>query len=251
MSSKKQQQQQQQIERKPFCKVCQDAGKTQEEYTSHYTRASPESNSIVICPTLLALECRYCFKNGHTVKYCTVLAANNKMKQKVEKATAFTSTKEAQQVKKMETKQKPINKFAALDSDSDEEEDDEKSQQKLSMSVSLPAKEEFPALPSKLVKAHVATVSVVSSSYASMASKPAMMSSIKKAVPTTTTASTWVEEFDTNTDDEAEAYELAIEVARQQIKEEKMKKVSSYTFGSKKASEMDWAMAEESDDEDW
>lgn len=61
--------------RVPFCKVCADAGKTD---TAHYPRKTPDPNSAVVCPTLLALECRYCFNNGHTVKYCTVLKDRQK-----------------------------------------------------------------------------------------------------------------------------------------------------------------------------
>lgn len=60
--------------RKPFCKVCADAGKTD---TAHFPRKTPDPNSEVVCPTLLALECRYCFKNGHTIKYCTILQQRN------------------------------------------------------------------------------------------------------------------------------------------------------------------------------
>ena len=63
--------------KKPFCKVCADAGKTD---TAHYVRLTPDPKSQVICPTLLALECRYCFKSGHTVKYCAVAKKNNKLK---------------------------------------------------------------------------------------------------------------------------------------------------------------------------
>ena len=54
-----------------FCKVCQDAGKSEGEYRSHFIRETRDPNSKIICPTLLAIECRYCFKRGHTVKYCT------------------------------------------------------------------------------------------------------------------------------------------------------------------------------------
>lgn len=60
--------------RKPFCKVCADAGKSD---TAHFPRKTPDPNSEVVCPTLKALECRYCFKNGHTVKYCPVLKERN------------------------------------------------------------------------------------------------------------------------------------------------------------------------------
>ena len=58
-----------------FCKVCQQSGKSEAVYKSHYVRASPDPNSKVVCPTLLALECRHCRKKGHTIKYC--FAAKN------------------------------------------------------------------------------------------------------------------------------------------------------------------------------
>lgn len=60
---------------KPFCKVCKDAGKTEEEYTNHFVRESAASDAPVVCPTLLAQACRYCRKDGHTVKYCPALSS--------------------------------------------------------------------------------------------------------------------------------------------------------------------------------
>jgi hypothetical protein len=60
---------------KPFCKVCADVGKTD---TAHYIRLTPDPKSPVVCPTLLALKCRYCFKSGHTVKYCAVAKKNKR-----------------------------------------------------------------------------------------------------------------------------------------------------------------------------
>ncbi len=51
-----------------FCKVCQDSGKTEREYTSHNVR---DARGATCCPTLLAQECRNCYKRGHTSKYCT------------------------------------------------------------------------------------------------------------------------------------------------------------------------------------
>lgn len=61
-----------------YCKVCHDAGKEEKVYTSHFIRESPDPTSRVVCPTLLALECKYCFKRGHTIKYCTILKKKNK-----------------------------------------------------------------------------------------------------------------------------------------------------------------------------
>lgn len=58
---------------KPFCKVCFDTGKTIEMYNSHFVRESRDPNSRILCPTLLALECRYCFVRGHTVSKCPKL----------------------------------------------------------------------------------------------------------------------------------------------------------------------------------
>lgn len=64
----------------PFCKVCMDAGKSPEIYKSHYVK---NDTGNVICPTLLALECRFCFKVGHTVKYCQTLEKKKKMDAKL------------------------------------------------------------------------------------------------------------------------------------------------------------------------
>ena len=60
-----------------YCKVCHDAGKSESEYRSHFIRETRDPNSKVTCPTLLNLECRFCFKRGHTVKYCKVLKEKN------------------------------------------------------------------------------------------------------------------------------------------------------------------------------
>ena len=100
-----------------FCKVCQDAGKSEEVYRSHFTRETREPNSKVTCPTLLALECRYCYKNGHTVKYCPTL----KEKACYEKKCHFV--KHTEPSKKPNESNAAKNTFAHLVcDDSDEEE---------------------------------------------------------------------------------------------------------------------------------
>lgn len=63
--------------KKAFCKVCHDAGKPEDIYTSHFVRASPSPDAHVVCPTLLAQPCRYCGIAGHTVKYCPTIQNNN------------------------------------------------------------------------------------------------------------------------------------------------------------------------------
>lgn len=86
------------------CKVCRDAGRPESVYTSHYVK---DRIGNVICPTLLNQECRYCFKKGHTVKFCPA----------VKKNTSTTSIPCAPVVKKNASAPaapKPANKFSAL-----------------------------------------------------------------------------------------------------------------------------------------
>ena len=92
---------------KNFCKVCQDSGKTEKEYTSHNVR---DKSGKTTCPTLLALECRNCYKKGHTVKYCKLLTAVQEKIIPIKK-----------EIKKPVLK----NIFMLLESESEEEEEEE------------------------------------------------------------------------------------------------------------------------------
>ena len=67
---------------KPYCKVCHDAGKSEVEYTSHWVKNKPGPDGVVICPTLLAQECRYCHESGHTPSCCKKLERDNKVQAK-------------------------------------------------------------------------------------------------------------------------------------------------------------------------
>jgi len=95
-----------------FCKVCQDSGKTEKEYTSHNVRNARGT----CCPTLLAQECRICYKKGHTSKYCTQPAKGVSVAKSVSVAKPV-----AQQVKPPVSK----NVFMCLESDSDSEKEPE------------------------------------------------------------------------------------------------------------------------------
>ena len=97
-------------QKKPHCKVCQDAGKPEKEYTNHWVK---DRNGNTTCPTLLNTECRYCLKKGHTVKFCSALANKNKPAPK----QPMKSIKSEPPKIKM-----PSNCFAALDASDDEEE---------------------------------------------------------------------------------------------------------------------------------
>ena len=72
--------------KKPFCKVCHDAGKKESEYSNHYVRSIPDRNGVtkVTCPTLLSMECRYCYKTGHTAKFCPDIKNRNQNQEKRE-----------------------------------------------------------------------------------------------------------------------------------------------------------------------
>lgn len=62
---------------KPFCKVCFDANKPESQYTSHFVRKTKDLNSEILCPIILATECRYCHKFGHTISKCSLREKNN------------------------------------------------------------------------------------------------------------------------------------------------------------------------------
>ena len=112
---------------KKLCKVCQDAGKPEQEYTSHNIRETKDPSSRTVCPTLLALECRFCFKRGHTVKYCS--AAKKQQNEPIKR----TDVEANNSAKKSQTRQ-PKNVFMLLESDSDQSDSDTKEKEKIAPS---------------------------------------------------------------------------------------------------------------------
>jgi hypothetical protein len=147
--------------RKPCCKVCKDAGKTELEYGNHWPK---DSNGKTVCPTLLAQECRYCGKSGHTVKYCQVLTKENSAKEKFAKQE---DRKKRFQAHEAASKPKSVassttSRFALLMDDSDES--PSRAEKK------APKAEEFPALNSSWSKRPAATP-VANVSFAEMAVK--------------------------------------------------------------------------------
>ena len=96
---------------KTFCKVCQDSGKTEKEYTNHNVR---DLKGKTVCPVLLAQECRNCYKHGHTFKYCPLIKAETK---------AANKKPYEEPVKPQQPKSKNV--FMLLESDSEEEVEEE------------------------------------------------------------------------------------------------------------------------------
>ncbi len=143
--------------RKPYCKVCHDAGKPESEYTNHYVRSLPDrqGNTKITCPTLLNTECRYCYELGHTAKFCPAIAARKKTE---ERAHREEERKMREQQKPSQKVKAPTNAYNALYIDSDDEED---------VVVAKPVVvEDFPALGAPSQR-------VTSGNYASAAAKPA------------------------------------------------------------------------------
>jgi hypothetical protein len=104
------------VANKYFCKVCQDAGKPESIYTSHNVRQTQDKSAPVTCPTLLAQECRYCHKQGHSIKYCPIIKEQNDRKQQPVPAQQVKA-----QVKAPAKRSVPKNVYMIFADESDEE----------------------------------------------------------------------------------------------------------------------------------
>ena len=79
-------------EQKKYCSVCHKAGKTEKEYTSHFTKSVPGDKGIVVCPTILRNLCNKCNKYGHFADYCKESRDYCKGKPYVERHVSATAT---------------------------------------------------------------------------------------------------------------------------------------------------------------
>ncbi len=193
--------------KKPFCKVCQDAGKTEAEYTSHYVRSRPDMNgkTTVTCPVLAATECRYCYKLGHTTKFCPVIEENEKRAKK-QKSLSIQAQKAQERAEAKPTaavaSKKYASSFAALADDSDDEKP---------MPVSMPAEvkvvEDFPSLG---LKKEATPLQKPAVSWAAMAEKPAAPVYKPAPVPQMTVLRTvsksWADYTDSDTEEDEEDF---------------------------------------------
>jgi len=191
--------------KKPFCKVCFDAGKPESDYTSHRVRSLPDMNgkTTVTCPVLASTECRYCFQFGHTTKFCTVLEENKKKADKAksvaikaQRAAERAAAAHQQATSRRETDLKYAGKFAGL------EEDDEQPESEI-IEVTVAIKQaEFPTLGQKK---EVRFAAVSQSNWAAMAAKPAAPPKPAPVKMNTTVlpSRTWdLEESDSEDDEE-------------------------------------------------
>lgn len=195
------------VAKKPFCKVCHDAGKTEAEYTSHFVRSLPDMNgkTKVTCPILAATECRYCYQLGHTTKFCPIIEENNKRSKK-EKSVAIQAHKSEQRAASRTVPEPVVERkyggaFAAFRDDSEDE-------KPVPQQVVAAVVDDFPALFGS--KKDVASVSKAVS-WASIAEKPAapVLKPIVKPVIKNTpqiAGKSWADYSDSDSEEEEEEF---------------------------------------------
>jgi hypothetical protein len=149
------------VSKKPYCKVCHDAGKEEAVYTSHYLRSEPGPKGKVVCPTLLALSCKQCLKSGHTYSYCPEIKANSKLEAK------NNYLNKENFIKPIKCNDKKKNSFEYL---LEEKETVSTNKNNKKSSSSIIKEEEFPALTSTS-KLNTKTAVVNENSYAGIAKK--------------------------------------------------------------------------------
>lgn len=211
--------------RKPFCKVCADAGKSD---TAHFPRKTPDPNSEVVCPTLKALECRYCFKNGHTVKYCPVLKERNARDDEARREhERHQRHLERQMEQERQSRLPPIvekkanGKFAAFIDEDEDEERNERQEEEMRLKIeeaaaALVAKRES-EFPSFGLKKAAPMTAPVATNWAAMAQNAAALPLPKPKAKVVTFVEEkpklnyvgWAEDSDDDIQDE-EMYESVI-----------------------------------------
>lgn len=210
--------------RKPFCKVCADAGKTD---TAHFPRKTPDPNSEVVCPTLLALECRYCFQNGHTVKYCVVLKDRKNFEEQERREHDRHVRQEERRLEQDRLARAPVvpktsvGKFTAFLEEDEEEERQEariaEEQKRFDLAVQealLKKEAEFPSFVSK----KAINVPAPSTNWAAMASNAALLAVPKPkvivapVVPLVEVKGHWADDSDDEFEQDEEMYESVVSV---------------------------------------
>lgn len=166
------------VKGKAFCSVCKNAGKSEYEYTNHYTKSLPGPSGVVVCPTILSSECSYCHKIGHFKNVCPLL------KERDNQERCRYSQKKALQVPVVKKPSSTTrgNPFSLLD-DSDDDSDCSPRHSKKSKSTPV---EDFPPLSTHSAIQRTSTLvpAAVSSemSYAERAAKPPSTRAVRPTV---------------------------------------------------------------------
>ena len=129
---------------KPFCGVCYNSGKTEKEYTSHYTKSVAGVKGLVCCPTILQHTCEYCKEKGHFKANCRALKKKEKMNQ-IENQKDFKeiNNKNAEKILKKAPAASNKTAFALAFGDDSDDENDKKVKEK--SVIRVVAEEKTPA----------------------------------------------------------------------------------------------------------
>ena len=127
--------------KKPFCKVCFDAGKD----SAHPLR---NATGQTVCPYLLSLQCNNCHKSGHTVKYCTSPKKMNTSTRAPQPNQAVPNKKEEKPKQKSH-----FDVFQQLIADEEEQELKRESEELARRLQEIAHKTNFPAISEKKVVA--------------------------------------------------------------------------------------------------
>jgi hypothetical protein len=148
-------------EQKKFCSVCKKAGKSEREYTSHYTKSVPGPKGIPTCPIILSSECTFCHQKGHWASedHCPALIEKKRMQKITDQAydNRREYMKGLQQQEEKKQKQNEIQKFGGYAAFN------------YVAPVAPTIVEEFPALGKVVPK----TIEKIAISYSTMAKKEA------------------------------------------------------------------------------
>ena len=141
--------------RSPKCLTCEKAGLTGKAL-EHYTRQTPDPNSPIVCPTILAFKCGHCGQAGHSKGFCQAFKADQ-ARQERERARRVNEEErrrverraEEERQRQETTRRLKSNIFTAFD-DEEEIEHAEEVKAQVDLQDMIKVQEmEFPSLSSK------------------------------------------------------------------------------------------------------
>ena len=123
----------------PPCAHCRNLGLP----TDHALRTSADPNSAVLCKVLLATECKYCYKFGHTISHCAA-------KKKAAMAPKSETRPPQSLPKQLSTASSASNPFACFQEDTDDEDKEPVKQKRNSQKrkLEVAVADDFPVLSS-------------------------------------------------------------------------------------------------------
>ena len=176
------------------CPVCLSAGKSKEEYTSHFVRETPSPQSAVTCPLILNNECSYCREIGHFPSTCSSLANLKREKKNDEKEDRRIQFDLSKNIAKTNSAVQSKSIFAAaFGSDSDSDSDETPKKKRIPKKVSIDISNNI-IHQDKKAKTSVSSVIAVAENTAKLTQSnfPTMMTEpFKKAVPNLPSIENW------------------------------------------------------------